>query len=639
MSGIAGVFLKDGAAVAQAELASMADSLKHRGPDGTLIWRQGSIGMLHCALHTTPESLLERMPCSNPSRTAVITADARIDNRAELLEALGLPEPHSSIADSDLIRAAYEAWGGNCVSRLVGDFVFAIWDATRRLVFCARDPMGVKALYYFDSPRMFAFASEIKSLLCLKEVPRELNEVRVADYLVNLFDDREITFYKGIKRIPSASTLWVSSGGTKVERYWSLDPKREIRLRSDGEYAEAFRDVLTLAVRSRVRSAFPVASTLSGGMDSSSVACLAQRLLSAKGQPLHTLSAIFPGAPETELEAIDERRYIQAVLSSGNFIPHYIHADRMSPMRQNERMHFHLDEANFAPNLYLHWGMFEEASKHGVRVLLDGFDGDSAVSHGFARLHELLFSLRWRTLAGELRMLRDNLLPGSPVRRVFMNLCVKPVAPIWAFRLMRLLRGRFSEVSSNSSLIEPGFARAVGIRNRVRKLAGPTHMRPKTSRASHLEGISDGTYASVLETADKCTAAFGLEARYPFFDQRVIEFCLALPADQKYAQGWNRVVFRRSMEGILPPEIQWRRNKGNLSSNFYRKLWELEKGTMEEIVNSGDPALFSHFVDKAAMRSAYQSFQSAPLKNAKEGLQLFTAVNLALWLRKTSLAV
>ncbi len=298
MSGIAGIFFKNGAEVAQADLAGMAASLRHRGPDGTLIWRQGEIGLLNCALHTTPESLLERMPASNPSQTAIITADARIDNRAELLESLGFEEAHSTVTDSDLICAAYEAWGEKCANKLIGDFVFAIWDCKRRCLFCARDPMGVKALYYYDSPRIFAFASEIKSLLCLRDVPRELNEVRVADYLVNLFEDREITFYKGIKRIPAASTLLVTSGGTKCARFWSLDPQREIRLRSDEEYAEAFLDLFTQCVRSRLRSAFPIASTLSGGVDSSAIACLSGKLLGMKGKTLHTVSAIFPGVPE-----------------------------------------------------------------------------------------------------------------------------------------------------------------------------------------------------------------------------------------------------------------------------------------------------------------------------------------------------
>jgi len=637
MSGIAGMFLKDGMEVGQAEMSCMANNLKHRGPDGSRIWRQGSVGLLHCALHTTPESVLERLPAANPTGTVVITADARIDNRLDLIDRLGLTGPPSNITDSELILAAYEAWGHNCPAKLIGDFVFVIWDATRRQLFCGRDPMGVKTLYYFDSPQLFAFASEIKSLVCLKAVPRELNEVRVADFLVNMFDDREITFYKGVKRLPAASTLAVSTEQLRMDRYWDLDVSREIKLRSDAENAEAFRDIFTQAVRCRVRSAFPVASTLSGGLDSSAIACLAQQLLSAKGKRLHTVSAIFPGAPSADLEAIDERQYIRAALATGNFEPHFIHADELSPMRQNERMHFHLDEANFAPNLYLHWAMYEEAEKHGVRVLLDGFDGDTAVSHGFARLPELLFSMRWGTLAEELRLVKKNLLPSSSVRRIFWNLCVKPSAPVWAFQLKRLMQGRIHELKGNPTLIEPSFADDIGIDSRVRQMSASRFFRPKTTRARHFEGLSDPTYAWALEAADKSAAAFGLEARYPFFDRRLIEFCLALPAEQKLGQGWNRIVMRRATEGILPSEIQWRPKKGNLSSNFYRKLLDLEGSTLEEVVRSPEPASFGRFVSKPAMQAAYQRFQSAPMRSNQQAVQLFAAVNLALWLRQSAM--
>jgi asparagine synthase (glutamine-hydrolysing) len=498
--------------------------------------------------------------------------------------------------------------------------------------------MGVKNFYYYDSPRLFAFASEIKALVCLKEIPRELNEVRVADFLVNMFDDREITFYKGVKRLPSASTLTASRERLGIHRYWTLDTAKEFKLGSDSEYAEAFRDVFTQAVRCRLRSAFPVASTLSGGLDSSAVACLAQKLLAAKGERLHTLSAIFPGAPTADLEAIDERRFIQAALATGDFEPHYIRADELSPMRQNDRMHFHLDEANFAPNLYLHWAMYEEAAKHGVRVLLDGFDGDTTVSHGFARLPELLFSLRWGTLAQELRLIRRNLLPKSSLRRIFWNLCVKPSTPVWAFRLKRLMQGRISEFKGNPTLIEPSFARSIGIDSRVRQMSGSRQFRPKNTRECHLEGITDPTYAWALEAADKSAAAFGIEARYPFFDKRLIEFCLALPADQKLGQGWNRMVMRRATEGILPPEIQWRPKKGNLSSNFYRKFLDLEGATLEEVVRSHEPACFGRFVSKPAMQAAYQHFQSEPMRNNQQAVQLFAAVNLALWLRQSALS-
>jgi len=149
-------------------------------------------------------------------------------------------------------------------------------------------------------------------------------------------------------------------------------------------------------------------------------------------------------------------------------------------------------------------------------------------------------------------------------------------------------------------------------------------------------------YAHALDMADKATAAFGIEARYPFFDRRLIEFCLALPATQKLAGGWNRSVFRRAMEGVLPPEIQWRRDKGNLSSNFHRKLLDFNSSTLESIASGkmrgGAANLFSEYVDTTAMREALEQYRKAPAgPGGQHSIRLFMAANLALWLEQTNL--
>src|SRR5207245_10257224 len=190
-------------------------------------------------------------------------------HRAALCPLLRAP---SDATDAALILAAYERWGERCPEHLLGDFALAIWDARRATLFCARDHFGVKPFYYHHAPgRLFCFASEIKGLVALAEVPRRLNETRVADYLVPLLEDKEITFYEEIVRLPPAHRMAVTREGVRMEQYWALDPEREIRMKSDGEYAEAFREIFTEAVRWRLRSAIPVESMSSGVLDSSSI--------------------------------------------------------------------------------------------------------------------------------------------------------------------------------------------------------------------------------------------------------------------------------------------------------------------------------------------------------------------------------
>jgi len=220
----------------------------------------------------------------------VLTADACIDNRDELIVTivtLGLADrPPAEIADSQLILAAYEKWGEYCPEKLLGDFAFAIWDERKQVLFCARDHFGVKPFCYHQSEQFFVFASEIKALLCLPGVPCQLNEARVADYLEVLFEDKAMTFYQHILRLPPGHSITVGREETRLRSYWSLDPERELRLGSDEEYAEA--------MRCRLRSAFPIGSMLSGGLDSSSITCVARKLLAQNGgRRLHTFSAIF----------------------------------------------------------------------------------------------------------------------------------------------------------------------------------------------------------------------------------------------------------------------------------------------------------------------------------------------------------
>src|SRR5918998_450263 len=184
MSGIVGIFYLDGRPLDPGLLRRMSESIAHRGPDGAGAWgEERGIGLGHQLFHTTPESLGEMQPLTDRGGNVVLTADARIDNRDELFATLDLDDrPRGEVGDGELILAAYKKWGERCPERLLGDFAFAIWDRRKQKFFCARDHMGLKPFYYYRSGNIFVFASEIKALLRIPEVPQRLNEVAVADH-------------------------------------------------------------------------------------------------------------------------------------------------------------------------------------------------------------------------------------------------------------------------------------------------------------------------------------------------------------------------------------------------------------------------------------------------------------------------
>ena len=634
MSAITGFYCRDGQPVDRGNLERMAESLVHRGPDAGGQWSNGPVGLGHRMLWTTPESLREHLPLMNKSGDVVITADARIDNRDELIAGLGLAEwSHGAISDSELILCAYERWGEDSPKRLLGDFAFAIWDDRRQTLFCVRDHIGVKPFYYHQSDRAFVFASEIKALLSVREVPRRLNPIRVADYLARTFEDQSITFYRDVFRLPAGHSMTVRHREARVQPYCSLDPVREIRLRSNDEYADAFRECFTEAVRCRLRSGFPVGGLLSGGLDSSSIVGTARKVLAEEGaRRLHTFSAIFPDLPDVDLRKIDERPFMEAVLAMGGLTPHYVHADSLSPLTDLGRVFWHEDEALLAPNLYMHWALYRAAHQHDVRVLLDGVDGDTTVSHGMEYLSELARAGKVRTLGREVMAFARRY--NSSPRRILWQFGLRPLVPEPMRHAWRVVRRRNEPAWMANTPIKPAFAQRVGLAERVETLQGNGRASARSAREEHWHGLTSALLPYLLEAADKAAAAFSLEARYPFFDRRLMEFCLALPPEQKLHHGWTRVVMRRAMADILPEEVRWRVGKANLSPNFTRRLLEYDRRILDDVIMN-DPQVIEDYVDISALREVYRRYTSQPTPD--DAITVYSAVMLALWLRRTGL--
>lgn len=606
MSGITGLFYRDDRAVDREDIIRTIETIAHRGPDSAGIWCHQSIGLGHRLLWTTPESLLEHLPRRQGHFS--ITVDGRLDNREELIAALDLRDPADKITDSQLILAAYQKWGDRCPERLLGDFAFAIWDSREQTLFCARDPFGVVPFYYTVSDRLFAFASEIKALLCLPDVPRQLNEAKIADYLTAILPDSESTFYQGILRLPAGHCLTISRTQLHRRAYWRLDRDREVRLNSNDEYAEAFREIFSEAVRCRLRSAFPLGSHLSGGLDSSSITCTARKLLIEEGRQrtLHTFSARFADG-----DPWDERFFQDTVIAGGNLQPHFIQADGMSPLTDLDRVLWHQDEVFLPANLYFDWGMYDVAQQLGVRVVLDGFDGDSTVSHGFEYLRELARGGRWGRLAIETRAYGQRY--NTPWKKVLWNW-------MWRYGIKPTLTQPLTPLkgivkrSASSSVPQPQWTiplnpRFVDRYDLVYRFGDKCSHSPQTERERHYRLLTNDILQHCLECVNKTAAAFGVEPRFPFCDKRLLEFCLALPADQKLSLGWSRAVMRRAMEGILPPEIQWRVGKANFAPSLAGGLQTYEKDRIDRSILQHSEAI-APYVDIAALRQMHDRFAS-----------------------------
>jgi asparagine synthase (glutamine-hydrolysing) len=635
MSGIVGIYYLNGRPVAQEQLSQIADCLMHRGADDKGIWIDQAVGFGHRMLWTTPESLGEKLPATNHQSGLTITADARIDNRDELLSQLGLRH-RRDLPDSQIILAAYERWGEACLLHLIGDFAFAIWDTRQQRLFCGRDPMGVKPFYYYRSSTQFIFASEVKAILCCPEVPKDLDEMRIAQHLAGVLEEKVRTFYQHVSRLPAAHGLIISPEGQRIWSYWSPETRKELRLKSDQHYAEAFGDLFVNTVEGQLRSAFRVGSMLSGGLDSSSIACIARNALarSTPNPQFPTVSAIFPSLAEQYPE-IDERSYIHAVVETGGFDPHYVHADQFSPLESRNLAHWHLDGPSLAPNLYMDWLVFRSAHEQGVRVLFSGQDGDSTVGYGHEYLTVLARQGRWLKLYQESKQLA----------KVFYGASVSASFLMWEYGFQSLIpssiwnwRSRLQSAIGTpqpkqvSKLIHPAFARRLGLEDYLQEREDRRN-RFHSVRAEHASHLTNGIMEYTLETLDHLAAAFSLEMRYPFCDRRMVEFCVAMPASQRLQNGWTRSIQRRGMAGVLPDLVQWRPDKGNLSSNFKQKMVAEQSRVDQAILEQG--SLIENYVDLARLQSAYQTHGTALFMNDRDAMKLFPIVTLSGWLADT----
>lgn len=672
MSGIAGIFNLDGRPVEQSDLQKMVDSMPHRGPDGRHVWCDGPVGFGHCMLHTTPESLNEILPYATEDGQLAITADARIDNREELFALLGLNGSSRSMPDSTLILKAYQRWGEACLDHLLGDFAFAIWDGRERKVFCARDHLGIRPFYYhFASGRLLVFGTEIKTLFGHPNVVRRLNENGMAQLLNGDLDNNEVTSYDRIFRLPPGTWAVINSDGVRLKTYWQLDPSKEIRMESDEEYAEAFREIFVESVRCRLRSAFPVGAHLSGGLDSSSIACVAKSLLN-EGEKLPTFSNVFDAVP-----SCDERPYINDVLAQGGYTPHFVSPDGVGPLSDISVLLEHEDEVFMSGNHFLVRGLSESARRAGIRVVLDGLDGDTTVGHGTGLLEELALNGDWGRLSTELQALIDrkpayitagfdglvsryvalgleaearsgNVVGffrkarrisdefGFPVLGLIGKHGVKPALRRVRKRLAprRLTRRttKSTNADRNKTFLSPRFARRAVIQ-RSGLPCRASHV--GIERFRHWQNLTGWIVPYAFETYDRLVAVSEVDGRHPFMDKRLVEFCLALPAEQKLRFGRDRWILRNTLKGSLPESIRMRDDKANMQPNFSRALCQVNREAVSGILNR-DTSDIDELVDTSYLRSIFSRVGSE-VEGMDEGLKvmhLWRGLYAASWLRR-----
>ncbi len=567
----------------------------------------------------TPEAEGQPAVYVDRARKVTVVADVRLDYRTQLCDAIGGSLGGGALRDEVLIAAAYARWGDACVERLEGDFTFALWDARGERLLLARDVYGVRALYYAEVGGRLLFASQARALFADKALVRRADNLRVAEYLARVFADPARTFYRGVHRLPPAHVLVASRAGVSLRRYFRFDASRQLALGSTAEYTEAFRATFAAAVRTRTRASGPVGCLLSGGLDSAGVLGLLRE--QQPGVDVPCFSALFPDFPE-----IDEAPWLALHRQRGQLALHTLRADTIGPLDDIDALHEGLDEPFHAPNLFIYAALARLAAGQGVRVLLDGLDGDSVVEHGWLFLSELLLGGRVRRLGRELRALHRR--GGLPYAMLVQTWALSP-----ALERLRLGGYALRPRSAPRGYLDADFARSTDFFVHAAARARDGLGQSLRFRAQHARAIQAPLMPFYLEVHDKLAAAVGVDHRHPFFDRRVIELCLSLPPEQRLHDGWDRVIERRAFQDLVPAPICARVSKSVWSANFRRQLFSHNAGRIQALL-ALSPSPLDGLVDlRRLRRDAARLGQGLA---TEEVLDFWTAVTLGTWLERNS---
>lgn len=592
-------------------------TLRKYPADQVRTWYGGNIFLGCHAQWITPESIDEILPYYDSERKLTITADAIIDNRAELFNLLQVEYGRrKSMADSELILLAYHKWGEETPKYLIGDFAFMIWDERQEKLFGARDFSGTRTLYFYRDPYRFAFCTVIKPLLTLPYIDKGLNEQWIAEFLAIPMTtdavDTTSTVYKQIEQVPPSHTITVMNGNVAFRRYCTIEVGDKLRLSSNGEYEEAFREVFQTAVSSRIRTHRAVGAQLSGGLDSGSVVSFAAKALQAENKQLHTFSYVpvddfDDWTPKSRVA--NERPYIRSTVQYvGNIADHYLDLQGKSPLTEvDDWLDTYEMPFKFFENSYWIKAIYESAQQYGVGMLLNGQRGNWTISWGpcLDYMGVLLKKMRWIKFYRELN-LHSHVIG---VRR----LRLLPIIGRKAFPFVQHLS--VNNGNPFPQLINPEFARKMNVFEKLQQqnidirgtyLSNAYEIRKRQFEKLYFWNIN-GTFGT------KMSLRYSLWERDPTNDLRIIKFCLSVPEDQFVQNGVGRSLIRRSMKNYLPDDVRLNvKTRGVQGADGIHRMkpsWDL---FMEELRLLSSDEEISHFINIKSVKEAISRFQAGP---------------------------
>jgi asparagine synthase (glutamine-hydrolysing) len=546
MSVQAGIWNFDGRPVDRKLLEGLSDSLRQQGPDGESYYVDNSIALLCRPFHTTAESRREKQPYVS-RHGFVITWDGRLDNR-EVLVAELRSELESSPTDVAIFAAAFDRWDSDCFRRIVGDWAISLWKPEQRELLFASDYMAIRHIFYYLKNGGIWWSTDLSPLVLLSGDKFHIDDDYIAGYFAH-DPGAHLTPYREIREVPAGKLVRIRNGSFSVERFWRFSPKSRIRYKTDAEYEEHFRHMFSQSVRRRLRSASPILAELSGGLDSSSIVCVADDIIASEGAHLPRLDTI-SYYDNTEPNG-DDSIYFPKIEQKRGRVGIHVDGSKLGSSTAS------LEGSEFCalPGA-LSVGQKTEDERTGVvrrggyRAVLSGIGGDElmgGIPDPRAQLADLIVQFKVVSLA-------KQLTAWSLVKR-------RPwIQLLWQSAIGALPASLGQYLVSEAKIeswIRKDFAKRTKLA--IKQVDVDEHFGLwLPSRLSYVSGVL--MMASKLAKYTPPVSSLE-ETRYPYLDQNLIEFILSIPASQMLRPGERRSLMRRSLAGIVPQEILSRRTK------------------------------------------------------------------------------
>ncbi|MFA6254807.1 MAG: asparagine synthase (glutamine-hydrolyzing) [Patescibacteria group bacterium] len=594
----------------QEHLAKMLKTIEYRGPNDQGIFIDKKIGLGHRRLSILDLSSAGHQPMFDSEKSLAIIYNGEVFNYLEIREELkNKGYKFQTETDTEVIIYSYKEWGQDCVKRFNGMWSFVIWDKQKEELFASRDRFGIKPFFYQKTDDYFIFGSEIKTILAVSPLPKKINYKQLYNFIDrNMSYGCSETIFENINELPPGHSLKITGNKMTFDQYWQLDLEK-IKTKYDYTKPEkTFRELLIDAVKLRLRSDVPVGVCLSGGIDSTVITGIITKIL---GQKIDTFSSVY------DQPDYNEKKFIEIANNYYGTTAHYLKPDPNKLFEITEKIVKHHDLPVRMPSTFSHWHVMECAAQK-VIVTLDGQGADEILG-GYPAyypfyLADLLRGLKLKKFVQTRKEIKHYL------NQSYDKEVIKILTPKFILKIKRLFKPqrRWQDQILSGEMLK--------FKSGPNKI--PKFFSGYLNQAL-FEAFSTTNLPVLLSNEDRISMAFSLEARVPFLDYRLVEFCFGLPIKYKIDGYRNKVILREAFKDILPPEIYDRKDKkGFPTPNDHWFKNEL-KNKLQELFYSPN---FNQngLLDTKKVQNIFQQH----LSGKNHGRLLWRILTLEIWLKK-----